>query len=120
MNPDEVVREFCDAWSRSDLDAIVDSFTEDAVYHNIPMEPCQGRESIRALIGGMFATIASIEFKILAQVAHGPLVMNERVDTLVMGERTVALPVCGVFELTEEGKIRAWRDYFDAAQFAGG
>ena len=23
------------------------------------------------------------------------------------------LPVCGVFELTDDGKISLWRDYFD-------
>ena len=45
--------------------------------------------------------------------------MNERVDTIVMADREVVLPVCGIFELTPDGKIAAWRDYFDAAQFAG-
>lgn len=119
MDADQVVRDFCAAWSRSDLDGIIEFFTDDAVYHNIPMEPCAGRDAIRALIGGMFGTIASIEFDIRAQVATGTLVMNERIDTLVMGEKTISLPVCGVFELTEDGKIKAWRDYFDAAQFAG-
>ena len=119
MDADLIVRNFCEAWGKSDLEAIMDSFAEDAIYHNIPMEPCSGRENIRALIGGMFATITSIHFEIRSQVSHGTLVMNERIDTLVMGERTVELPVCGVFELGSDGKILAWRDYFDAAQFAG-
>lgn len=119
MDADQIVRDFCAAWGRSDVDAIVSFFTEDAVYHNIPMEACEGRENIRVLIGGMFSSISSIHFEIQTQLASGPLVFNERIDTLVMGEKTVALPVCGVFELTEDGKIQAWRDYFDAAQFAG-
>ena len=119
MDADQIVRDFCAAWSRSDLEGILSFFTEDAVYHNIPMEACEGRENIRNLIGGMFSTIASIDFDIRIQVTNGLLVLNERIDTLVMGEKTIALPVCGVFELTEEGLIKAWRDYFDAAQFAG-
>lgn len=49
----------------------------------------------------------------------GNVVMNERVDTLSMGGNEVALPVMGVFEI-EDGKIRAWRDYFDMAAFTGG
>ena len=35
-----------------------------------------------------------------------------------MPDRTVSLPVMGVFELAD-GKITAWRDYFDMAQFTG-
>jgi limonene-1,2-epoxide hydrolase len=52
-------------------------------------------------------------------VANGNLVMNERVDTLIIEGRTIELPVCGVFELTPDGKISGWRDYFDMAQFTG-
>jgi len=120
MDSDQIVRDFCAAWDRADLEAIMDAFAEDAVYHNIPMEPCEGKEAIRQFIAGLLGgMVTSITFDIRMQVADGPKVMNERVDTLVMAERTVALPVCGVFELTPDGKIQAWRDYFDAAQFAG-
>lgn len=119
MDADLVVTEFCEAWGRSDVDEIVGFFSEDAIYHNIPMEPCSGSENIRTLIGGMFTTMASIDFDVRSQICRGMMVMNERVDTLVMGERTIALPVCGVFELAPDGKIKAWRDYFDAAQFSG-
>lgn len=120
MDADKAVRDFCAAWSRGDLEAIMDSFTDDAVYHNIPMQPCSGKEQIREFISGMLnGMVSSIKFEILLQVVDGLKVMNERVDTLVMGEKTVALPVCGVFELTPDGKIQAWRDYFDAAQFTG-
>jgi len=120
MDADKIVRDFCAAWDRSDLEAIMEAFAEDAVYHNIPMAPCRGKDEIRQFIGGLVGGMASsIAFDIRVQVVAGSTVMNERVDTLVMGERTVELPVCGVFELTPEGKIQAWRDYFDAAQFAG-
>ncbi len=120
MNADEIVRDFCAAWGRADIDTICASFTEDAVYHNIPMQPCRGREEIRQFIAGLFGgMVSSVEFEIRMQLVDGLRVMNERVDTLVTAERSIALPVCGVFELTPDGKISAWRDYFDAAQFAG-
>ncbi len=45
--PIEVVRRFCAAWSddmpTADLAAF---FTDDAIYHNIPMEPVIGRQNI--------------------------------------------------------------------------
>ena len=53
MDSDKIVRDFCAAWGRGDVDAIVDAFSEDAVYHNIPMAPCKGKDAIRAFIGGM-------------------------------------------------------------------
>ncbi len=121
MDPDRVVREFCAAWDRGDVEAIMDAFTDDAVYHNIPMAPCKGKEEIRTFINMFLGTLASsIEFDIKHQVVSGLLVMNERIDTLVMNDKNVALPVCGVFELTADGKISGWRDYFDAGQFAEG
>jgi len=121
MDPDKIVREFCEAWGRADIEAIMAAFTDDAVYHNIPMAPCKGKDEIRTFIAGLLGGMASsVEFDIKHQLVKGRVVMNERIDTIVMAEKSVALPVCGVFELTTDGKISGWRDYFDAAQFAGG
>ncbi len=120
MDAGRIVTDFCAAWGRGDVEAIVEAFTEDAVYHNIPMAPCQGKAAIRAFVAGLFENTASaVHFDIRHQVVNGTLVLNERVDTLVMKSGDVELPVCGVFELTPDGKIAAWRDYFDMAKFAG-
>ena len=84
------------------------------------MAPCKGKDAIRSFITGFLGGMASsVEFAIQRQLVSGRTVMNERVDTIVMQDRSISLPVCGVFELTEAGKISAWRDYFDAGQFAG-
>ncbi len=40
----------------------------------------------------------------------------ERVDTFHYADRTIALPVMGTFEV-HDGRIAAWRDYFDLNQF---
>ncbi len=120
LDPDRIVRDFCAAWARGDIDAIVDAFTDDAVYHNIPMEPCVGREAIRTFVGTLLGGMASsVHFEILRQVVDGHVVMNERVDTIAMQTGDVELPVMGVFEIAPDGRIAAWRDYFDMAQFSG-
>ena len=49
MDADKIVRDFCAAFGRGDVDAIVDAFTDDAVYHNIPMTRIEGREAIRVM-----------------------------------------------------------------------
>ena len=106
-------------WGTLDLDAIIDHFTEDAAYANVPMGPPNvGKPAIRAFIETFIGSTTSINFVVHHQVedANG-IVMNERTDILVMGGKKVELPVMGVFEL-RGGKISAWRDYFDMAAFS--
>lgn len=91
-------------------------FTEDAVYHNIPMQPITGREAIAKMLGGMSATMQSAGWEVKHQVSEGNVVMNERVDRFKVGAKDVSVRVVGVFEL-RDGKIAAWRDYFDLAEF---
>ena len=91
-------------------------FTEDAIYHNIPMAPVSGRAAIEAVLGGMASSMLSSGWEVKHQVATGDVVMNERIDRFKVGEKTVAIPVVGVFEL-RDGKIAAWRDYFDLAMW---
>ena len=52
--------------------------------------------------------------------AVGDTVMNERIDTFTPpGKARYGLPVAGVF-VVKNGKITAWRDYFDVRQFTKG
>ena len=114
--PIDVVREFCALWEKGDLDAIVESFTEDAVYHNIPVAPVTGKDAIRATIAGFTGGVDTIEFRVLNISADGNVVMTERVDAFITSTVTIELPVMGTFEVKGD-KIVAWRDYFDLNQF---
>jgi limonene-1,2-epoxide hydrolase len=113
---DSVVTEFCKLWTNPNLDEIVDYFTEDAVYRNIPPIPAaEGREAIREFIASFLAGLAGIDFIVHRQVSAGDVVMNERTDVMRRKDGgEVPLPVMGVFEI-RDGKIAAWRDYFDMA-----
>ena len=92
-------------------------FTDHAVYHNIPMAPVTGKAAIEAVLGGMASGgMRSMGWEVKHQVANGNVVMNERVDRFKVGEKTIAIPVTGVFVL-EGGRIAEWRDYFDLAMF---
>lgn len=116
---DQIITDFCAAWGAGDVDAIVGAFADDAVYHNIPMAPIEGKEAIGAVIAGFLGGGNAIIFETLRQVTNGDLVMNERIDHLSLGDApTIALPVMGTFELAD-GRITAWRDYFDLATFTG-
>ncbi|MGW0247017.1 SgcJ/EcaC family oxidoreductase [Nocardia goodfellowii] len=114
-SPDDLVRAMCQAWSDPDPAAIAEYFAEDAVYHNIPMEPVVGRAAITEFVTSMLGPFTGIDFDIHLQVSNGATVMNERTDTLRGRDgRDTPLPVVGVFEV-HDGLITAWRDYFDMA-----
>ena len=40
-----------------------------------------------------------------------------RTDGFRLGDKWIKLPVAGVFELNDDGKIKLWRDYFDLEDF---
>jgi limonene-1,2-epoxide hydrolase len=114
--PIEIVRRFCAVWSNVDPDEIAEFFTDDAVYHNIPMDPLTGRDTIKSFIAGFAGGAEQIDFRVGNIVASGDVVLTERVDVFVMPSGKVELPVMGTFEV-RDGKIAAWRDYFDMKQF---
>ena len=116
----DTVDAFVRAWSNLDLDAIMAHFTDDAAYANVPMGPPHvGKAAIREFIEGFIGMASHIEFIVHNQVeGSNGVVMNERTDILQMADNRIELPVMGVFEF-EDGKIKAWRDYFDMASFSG-
>ena len=113
----ERVRAFIAAWKRNDLEEIMGFFAEGCVYHNKPVAPVRGLEATRATIKGFSSMATRVEWVLhqIAETAAG-VVLTERTDRFEIGGRWVELPVMGSFELTG-GKISAWRDYFDLAQF---
>jgi limonene-1,2-epoxide hydrolase len=118
----EAVDRFIAAWKSKDIDHLMSFFHDDAVYTNIPIDPPnRGAEQIRTMISGFLAMSDAMEF-VVHHTAEDParnIVMNERTDRFRLGERWIELPVMGVFEL-RDGRIQAWRDYFDMAQFQSG
>jgi limonene-1,2-epoxide hydrolase len=108
---DRMVREFIAAWERRDAAHIVDAFTDDGVYHSIPLKPIVGKAAIREFVES-FADVPPGRLEIRNQVAGANVVMNERVDSITLNNKLVTLPICGVFEI-EDGRIKAWREYFD-------
>lgn len=115
MTPTEVVEHFIDAWNRMDWDAVVDALSDDVIYHNIPMEKIQGKEAAAAFITGMQPE--GVAWTTFAIAENGNKVLTERLDCFDMpGGKRLEIPVMGTFEI-EDGKIKAWRDYFDLATF---
>lgn len=110
---EEISIEFFDAWSQSDPELLISYFATDAIYHNVPLQPLTGTVEIKSFLDGYFSVVhLDIITDVIATV--GNTVLSERLDILTLeGREPVDLPVMGTMEFNEEGKIVAWRDYFD-------
>jgi limonene-1,2-epoxide hydrolase len=111
-----LIRQFIEACVRADPEEFASYFTEDAIWWNAPWEPVQGREAIRETLRRGAARMVALPWEIRHIAADGDVVLTERVDNFLVGEMCVRVPCMGVFEL-RDGKIAAWRDYWDLGQF---
>ncbi len=112
-----IVRDFIDACNANDVERVMTFFTDDCVYHNVPMDPVTGPDAIRGVLTGFMGMASEIDW-VVHNIAEssGGTVLTERTDRFLIGEKWLELPVMGTFDL-RDGKICGWRDYFDMNQF---
>jgi limonene-1,2-epoxide hydrolase len=111
-----LIERFLEACVRAEPEEFASYFTEDAIWWNAPWKPVQGREAIRETLRRGAQRMVALPWEIRHMVADGEVVMVERVDHFLVGETRVSVPSMGIFEL-RDGKIAAWRDYWDLRQF---
>lgn len=108
MSPKAVVEEWVRRFNAADLDGLASLYAEDAVNHQVVMEPLRGRAAIRH----MFATeFARAEMVCLVEnlFADGEWAILEWRDPK-------GLRGCGFFQV-REGVIVFQRGYFDQLSF---
>ena len=112
----QIIKDFIAAWSNLDSNELVDYFSEDGIYYNMPTQPVQGKEQLKQFIGSFISNWTKTNWDTLNIISKGDVVIAERLDRTEVGDIKVDLPCCGVFEM-EEGKIKVWRDYFDMGTY---
>ena len=117
-DPVQTVTQFIDHWNSGAMEEMFAQCADDVVWHNMPMDPIAGKAAMRAAVAGFMADVAGCEWEIHAISAAGNVVLTERTDAFRLKDgRRASLRVMGVFELNPAGRIAAWRDYFDMAEF---
>lgn len=115
QSPIEVVRQFMRLMEPLNYDEALKLVSDDCEYTNPPpIGTNHGPAGIRAVLEPFFGPTTENEFRILRAAASGPVVLFERLDRHLFGDKWVELPVTGVCEV-HDGRITYWRDYFDAA-----
>jgi len=117
MSNKQVVLDFINACNSRGIERIMSFFDPDeCVFHNIPWEPLSGIGPIREFLSNMLNSSSEINWQVhnIAETDTGA-VLTERTDRFNFQGKPMQVPVMGAFEL-RNGKITAWRDYFDNAQ----
>jgi limonene-1,2-epoxide hydrolase len=109
---EELVCRFVAAWERGDVNELLDYFADDAVWHPMPVEPSIGKTALRAAISQWLDAVTHLGAEIHMQLSDGRVVMHERTDRYLLGSQEMATPMAAVFEI-DNGRITAWREYFD-------
>lgn len=115
--PGAVVDQFIRAIEARDVDAALALLADDISYENMPIDPIVGKDATGAVLRSFLDPATDVEWPVSRQHAVGNLVVNERVDRFRIGDGWLELPVAGFFEISDEGLIRRWRDYFDMTTY---
>ena len=121
----EIVLTFLDQCGKGKAqlqDAFRTYFTSKTIWENVGLVATTGVDEALAFIekSELSAGITHFDADTLSIAVEGNRVLTERVDRLLTskGEPVVTLRVMGIFELAD-GKIAAWRDYFDPSPLKG-
>jgi limonene-1,2-epoxide hydrolase len=117
MSARDVVAAFIAAVERKDVDAAMALLDDDVSYENMPMQPIVGADSTRAVLVGFLGAATRVEWPVVRELVAGNVVMNERLDRFEINGGWLELPVAGVFEVNDAGRIVLWRDYFDMGAY---
>ncbi|MEL7030012.1 MAG: nuclear transport factor 2 family protein, partial [Pseudomonadota bacterium] len=63
MSNIQLTRDFIAMWEAMDADAIIDAFTDEPFYHNIPMPPLTSKAAIREFIDPFFAMTTEVKWE---------------------------------------------------------
>lgn len=108
MSPKAVVEEWVRRFNAADLDGLASLYAEDAINHQVVMEPLRGREAIRRMFEVEFGR-AQMRCLVENLFADGEWVILEWRDPK-------GLRGCGFFQV-REGVIVFQRGYFDQLSF---
>ena len=123
--PADIVKTFLSMWETPGgiEKSLRDYFTPETLYENVGMSTTTGVDQAKAVFAGFSASLgmATMWVENLHVAAMGDTVLTERIDHVRdgAGKTLMSIRVMGAFDV-KDGKIMAWRDYFDTAGLASG
>jgi len=112
----ETVRKLCERWAWLSEKEFAQLLAQDCIYYDVPFPRMRavGPQAAHAKLSQVQKDW-DIGLEVVSIVGDADTVMAERVEHFTNKSNAVEpfdLPVVGVFEIAD-GKIKAWRDYWD-------
>jgi limonene-1,2-epoxide hydrolase len=108
VTPRQVVEEFVKLFNAGDAVALAELYHEDAVNHQMPEQPVEGRAAIRQMFEREFAA---------ANMVWIPEIIHEAGDVAILEWRDpIGLRGCGFFTVRDD-RIIFQRGYWDKLSF---
>ena len=125
VDPAQLVRKEIDDLSRGDLQAVLDYYTDDVLFHDVSTEPCHGKEEMRDFMAIFYRGFPDLRIEIGSVIAEGRLVVAEY-DLLgthtgaflehAPTGRVFRIPAVSVYELEQGGSLFSRETvYYDSA-----
>ena len=89
---EQVVRDFCAAVRDRDPGALRAFFSDDVVYHNIPLDPAEGIDATMDMMNSFLVMFEELEFEIHHLASDGSTVLTERTDHFTTNGRKLPCP----------------------------
>ncbi len=101
-------------WDSTHVERLLGHFASDAAYNVNSWEPpLVGHDAIRREFLRELPFMTPFRCDLVAIGSAGEVVFTERLDSMIINGTSVTLHIAGIFEVTGDGKIVAWRDYYD-------
>ena len=108
MSPRDVAKAWVDAFNRSDVDALVALYRDDAVNHQVALPPVEGREAIREMFTREFGAA-----NMVCIVEH---IFEDGEWAILEWRDPIGLRGSGFFRVVD-GRIAFQRGYWDRLSF---
>jgi limonene-1,2-epoxide hydrolase len=106
-------------WDSARVERAVSRMAADARYQvHAGDDPFVGHDAIRAELLRQASGMSDVRNEIVTIGSVRQIVFTERLDSLVVNNKSLTVHIAGVFEVDAAGKIAAWRDYFNSAEIA--
>jgi len=106
-------------WDADQIERILDRMTSDIRYHVYAWEqPVVGKDAVREELLRQAPLFGDFRSEIVSIASVNQTVLLERRDTQRVGRKTLTVHTAAAFEVDGDGKISAWRDYYDSREIA--
>jgi limonene-1,2-epoxide hydrolase len=114
MNNAELVNNVIKAFESHKAEALTALMTEDASFENVAeQKTLQGKQEIEISLSNFFRKIVSVKWQVKNILIQDNLAVIERVSHIHYADKQIKIAAMAIIEI-ENGKIRHFRDYFDA------